>query len=179
MEYCETAAVTPAIELAKLALITSQDEEEDETDKARTDSSNDTDATLVDDLAPRSAFDRSPSPPVQLQTPKSPSGSVLGKRARDMDADSAMEVDTPAHTPPHPGTTVGSPMAEETAEFMQAEASSSRNVASGSGRDRDADVEMQDASQVGEKAPPPLPPRKARQTDDSVMMFGACAIGIV
>ncbi|KAI0756006.1 cysteine proteinase [Daedaleopsis nitida] len=170
MEYCESAAVTPAIELAKLALITSQDEEEDETDKARTDSSNDTDATLVDDLAPRSAFDRSPSPPVQLQSPKSPSGSVLGKRARDVDPENAMDVDTPAHTPPPPGTTVGSPMAEETAEFVQSEASSSRNVASGSGRE--ADVEMQDASQVGEKAPPPLPPRKARQTDDSVMMFG-------
>ena len=34
MEYCETAAVTPEVELAKLALVTSQDEEEDETRRA-------------------------------------------------------------------------------------------------------------------------------------------------
>ncbi|KAJ6520185.1 hypothetical protein C8R45DRAFT_808330 [Mycena sanguinolenta] len=48
LEYCEDPAVTPAIELAKLALVTSKDEEEDE-DKGGTDSSNDTDATLVED----------------------------------------------------------------------------------------------------------------------------------
>jgi ubiquitin carboxyl-terminal hydrolase 25/28 len=48
LEYCETAAVTPNLELAKLALVTSKDEEEDE-DKGGTDSSNDTDATLVED----------------------------------------------------------------------------------------------------------------------------------
>ncbi|KAJ7459049.1 hypothetical protein B0H11DRAFT_2060211 [Mycena galericulata] len=48
LEYCEAAAVTPHLELAKLALVTSKDEEEDE-DKGGTDSSNDTDATLVDD----------------------------------------------------------------------------------------------------------------------------------
>lgn len=48
LEYCEDAAVTPALELAKLALVTSKDEEEDE-DKGGTDSSNDTDATLVED----------------------------------------------------------------------------------------------------------------------------------
>ncbi|KAJ7665439.1 hypothetical protein DFH06DRAFT_1187350 [Mycena polygramma] len=48
LEYCEHPAVTPALELAKLALVTSKDEEEDE-DKGGTDSSNDTDATLVED----------------------------------------------------------------------------------------------------------------------------------
>ncbi|KAJ6463744.1 hypothetical protein DFH09DRAFT_1226880 [Mycena vulgaris] len=48
LEYCEAAAVTPNLELAKLALVTSKDEEEDE-DKGGTDSSNDTDATLVED----------------------------------------------------------------------------------------------------------------------------------
>ena len=58
MEYCESPAVTPELELAKLALVTSQDEEEDETDRAGTDTSNDTDATLVDDMAPRSTFDQ-------------------------------------------------------------------------------------------------------------------------
>lgn len=48
LQYSETPAVTPAMELAKLALVTSKDEEEDE-DKGGTDSSNDTDATLVED----------------------------------------------------------------------------------------------------------------------------------
>ncbi|KAF7307239.1 USP domain-containing protein [Mycena indigotica] len=48
LQFSEDAAVTPALELAKLALVTSKDEEEDE-DKANTDSSNDTDATLVEE----------------------------------------------------------------------------------------------------------------------------------
>lgn len=48
LETCQAAAVTPNRELAKLALVTSKDEEEDE-DKGGTDSSNDTDATLVED----------------------------------------------------------------------------------------------------------------------------------
>jgi len=42
--------VTLMIELAKLALLTSRDEDEDEADKGGTDSSNDTDATLADDV---------------------------------------------------------------------------------------------------------------------------------
>ncbi|KAJ7269369.1 hypothetical protein B0H12DRAFT_34857 [Mycena haematopus] len=54
LEYCEDPAVTPAIELAKLALVTSKDEEEDE-DRGGTDSSNDTDATLVEDGPARPA----------------------------------------------------------------------------------------------------------------------------
>ena len=53
MEHCKTATVTPELELAKLALVTSQDEEEDETDKGVHGlRSNDTDATLVDEMAP-------------------------------------------------------------------------------------------------------------------------------
>jgi ubiquitin carboxyl-terminal hydrolase 25/28 len=66
LEYCEDPAVTPALELAKLALVTSKDEEEDE-DKGGTDSSNDTDATLVEDGLPRiSASDQPPlSSPTQ------------------------------------------------------------------------------------------------------------------
>ena len=52
VEYCDAVAVTPAIDVAKLALVTSQDEEEDETDNAGTDSSNGTDATLIDYMAP-------------------------------------------------------------------------------------------------------------------------------
>ena len=183
LEFCETAAVTPAIELAKLALVTSQDEEEDETDKAGTDSSNDTDATLVDDMAPRSSFDRLSPPATQLQSPKSPSGSVLGKRSRDRDGESAMDVDTPAHTPPGPSAASppnmkASRSGEEAASFIEnAIGSSSKRPAAGKG-DPDPDVEMKEDSSsqavANAKVPPPLPPRKARQTDDSVMMFGMC-----
>ncbi|KAJ7109846.1 hypothetical protein C8R44DRAFT_883885 [Mycena epipterygia] len=60
LEYCEDAAVTPALELAKLALVTSKDEEEDE-DKGGTDSSNDTDATLVEDGPARITASDQPS----------------------------------------------------------------------------------------------------------------------
>ncbi|KAJ7070745.1 hypothetical protein C8F01DRAFT_1046433 [Mycena amicta] len=48
LQYSQDASVTPALELAKLALVTSKDEEEDE-DKGGTDTSNDTDATLVEE----------------------------------------------------------------------------------------------------------------------------------
>ncbi|KAJ7754991.1 hypothetical protein DFH07DRAFT_496988 [Mycena maculata] len=65
LEYCEAAAVTPHLELAKLALVTSKDEEEDE-DKGGTDSSNDTDATLVDDGPAR--ITASDQPPVSSPT---------------------------------------------------------------------------------------------------------------
>ncbi|RPD69337.1 cysteine proteinase [Lentinus tigrinus ALCF2SS1-7] len=183
MKMCENAAVTPAVELAKLALVTSQDEEEDETeaDKAGTDSSNDTDATLVDDMAvaARPAFDCSSSP---LQSPKSPSGSVLGKRPRE--AESAMDVDarsqtmslSPRSSPPTTDSVASSKGHEATSFIEEAIASSSSSSVMtakrpAEGANADTDVEMKDESQVA-KAPPPLPPRKARQTDDSVMMFG-------
>ena len=49
LEYCDQAAVTPSMDLAKLALVTSQDEDEDDlSGGSSTDASNDTDATLVD-----------------------------------------------------------------------------------------------------------------------------------
>ena len=78
LEYHQTAAITPTIELAKLALVTSRDEEEDEVDRGGTDSSNDTDATLVEDAPSRiSTTEQSPHSP--LRSPDS----VLGKRLRD------------------------------------------------------------------------------------------------
>lgn len=49
LESSDNPAVTPTVELAKLALITSKDEEEDDFERGGTDTSNDTDATLVDD----------------------------------------------------------------------------------------------------------------------------------
>lgn len=171
MEYCENPAITPEIELAKLALVTTQDEEEDEADKAGTDSSNDTDATLVDDMAPRSAYDRAPSSPLQSQ---SPTGSVLGKRTRD--GESGMDLDAPRVASPTERVEAAkrgaSPpqTASDTTEVIQdAVASSSKLPVAES----PVDVEMKDESQAGKA--PPLPPRKPRPTDESVMMFGTCS----
>ncbi|KAF5383997.1 hypothetical protein D9757_006974 [Collybiopsis confluens] len=110
MEFADNPAVTPSIELAKLALLTSKDEEDDDVSidsngsngKTGTDASNDTDATLVEDglgapsLAslPKSELtlsaeqqqqnpvsSSSPRSPRSPPSPKSPS-SVLGKRTR-------------------------------------------------------------------------------------------------
>ena len=170
MEYCETAAVTPELELAKLALVTSQDEEEDETDRAGTDSSNDTDATLVDDMAPRPSRAPAPSPP---PIPQSPTGSVLGKRHRDADGN-AMDVDTPAQSPR--GMSPRTPGSDPSMFIEEAIASSSRMSPEKKPATTGAsgDVEMKEESQ-GAKAPP-LPPRK-RPTDDSTMMFGKLEVG--
>ncbi|KAI0363306.1 cysteine proteinase [Pilatotrama ljubarskyi] len=169
MEYCENPAITPEIELAKLALVTTQDEEEDDADKAGTDSSNDTDATLVDDMVPRPTYDRASSSPLQ-----SPAGSVLGKRSRD--GDSGMDVDAAAPTASPSeraeATKAASPpptqqQTQDATEFIEdAIASSSKLRAT----DTAADVEMKDETQANKA--PPLPPRRPRPTDESVMMFG-------
>jgi len=52
LEHADIASVTPTMELAKLALVTSKDEEDD-IEQTATDSSNDTDDTLVEDAPPR------------------------------------------------------------------------------------------------------------------------------
>ncbi|KAL6303937.1 cysteine proteinase [Sparassis latifolia] len=169
LEYCEVPAVTPTIDLAKLALVTSQDEEEDDQDHERTgtDSSNDTDATLVEDApGPRSTYDRSSNSPPPLTC----SDSILGKRPRDtassMDVDasslSPQTVDSPVHSP----TTVDPRMLTQPYESV---ASSSKLQPP----EQTGDVEMRDETEpfAGPKAPP-LPPRKPRPVDDSVMMFG-------
>jgi ubiquitin carboxyl-terminal hydrolase 25/28 len=88
LEYADNPAVTPELELAKLALVTSKDEEEEDVGHARTDGSNgsaDTDATLVEDAPLRGS-------PVRGGSPLSP-GSVLGKRAREVGAPLAKDED--------------------------------------------------------------------------------------
>lgn len=109
LESCDNPAVTPTVELAKLALITSKDEEEDDFERGGTDTSNDTDATLVDDgpsgshhmlTAEPAQFTSQPNPadvplPLSAASPgsiytgpgspgegSSSSSSVLGKRTR-------------------------------------------------------------------------------------------------
>lgn len=86
--------MTPTLELAKLALVTSRDEEEDEIDKSGTDSSNDTDATLVEDSPSRPSAETSSSP---LAGGKS----VLGKRGRELDRKgNEMDVESPISQSP-------------------------------------------------------------------------------
>lgn len=131
LEYCEDPAVKPTIELAKLALVTSKDEEEEEGDKAGTDSSNDTDVTLVEDGPTRV------SAPLETMTasPVQSSFSILGKRSRgtgskmDIDTPDADKdkdyvivskpgtpVQTPAELPPESQTTTGSDIEMSEAE---------------------------------------------------------------
>lgn len=159
--------MTPTIELAKLALVTSQDEEEEDQDQDRTgtDSSNDTDATLVDDAPPRlsSSFDRSPGSP-DLGS----SATVLGKRHRDLRSE--MDVDNPSgvSSARDATSTVSLPPLSE----PQAVASSSKLGST----DRNDDAPMTDVSadiHVSSHAEgPSLSSRKSRHLDDSVMMFG-------
>jgi ubiquitin carboxyl-terminal hydrolase 25/28 len=163
MEYCEASAITPNMELAKLALVTSRDEEEDEADKGGTDSSNDTDATLVEDGPSRFPVS-DVSPVAQASTPP-------------LDQSNSKEGGP------------GSPMIEsptEKEDYVMISQAMSRGgsespppleEAGPSARlriDGDGDIVMNDIRTVAGplQKPPPLPTRKAT-VSDSVMMFGA------
>jgi ubiquitin carboxyl-terminal hydrolase 25/28 len=76
MECSSDLSVTPSLELAKLALVTSKDEEDEEilTRPDNTDSSNSTDATLVEESLPGLT-------PMNNATVEG-SSSILGKRGR-------------------------------------------------------------------------------------------------
>jgi ubiquitin carboxyl-terminal hydrolase 25/28 len=169
LEYCETAAVTPTIELAKLALVTSRDEEEDEVDKGGTDSSNDTDATLVDDGPSRfSVSEASPAP-------VSPN-SVLGKRPRDSERQgSEMLVDSPTSESKEGFVMISKPIppSRSTSPPPLEHIGPSTSKAPADAIDIDGDVDMDGDSRIvhSQNNPPPLPPRKP-ETSDSVMMFG-------
>jgi ubiquitin carboxyl-terminal hydrolase 25/28 len=168
LEHLHTAAITPTIELAKLALVTSRDEEEDEVDRGGTDSSNDTDATLVEDVPTRvSATEQPPHSPLRS------SGTVLGKRLRDDPRQRGeMDVDSPnpdSERDKDEFVLVSSPTSPLRSSTPQSPGEGSSSKVSKSGEA--VDVEMQDrASQPAQKAPP-LPPRK-NTISDSVMMFG-------
>ena len=167
LEYCEAASVTPTIELAKLALITSRDEEEDEVDndKGGTDSSNDTDATLVEDGPSRSSI----LAPLRASHSPNSSSSVLGKRPRDLERQHQMEVDSPLSQSPKerdgfvlvPSMTSSQPSDQIR---QSGEASSSKVHLT----DEDGDVQME--------TPPTAKPatnlRKRAEPSDSTMMFG-------
>jgi ubiquitin carboxyl-terminal hydrolase 25/28 len=165
LEYCEAAAVTPTIELAKLALITSRDEEEDEVDKGGTDSSNDTDATLVEDGPSRSSV----LAPLHTSQSPSSSSSVLGKRPYDLDRQrQEMDVDSPLAESPkeRDGFILVPSMSPQPSNQIQqsAEASSSKAHLT----DEDGDVQME----IAPAAKPAPPLRKRAEPSDSTMMFG-------
>ncbi|KAF8641193.1 hypothetical protein AX17_000828 [Amanita inopinata Kibby_2008] len=173
LEYCEAASVTPTIELAKLALVTSRDEEDDEADKGGTDSSNDTEATLVDDGPSRPSVTET-----SLPSPDSVTNAVLGKRSRDVILrrnSSEMDVDSSApDSPKDGGSFITAPSsASSLSPPPQGMAGSSRQpdpsavIIAGDGNE---DVEMEETP--SSRIPPPLPPRKPVVKSDSVMMFG-------
>ncbi|KAF9011085.1 hypothetical protein BDQ17DRAFT_1345443 [Cyathus striatus] len=147
LEYAEASAVTPSIELAKLALVTPRDEDEDEASSRATDSSNDTDATLVEDV-----------PRLVSSPTRSSSSSVLGKRPREIERrPSAMDVD---NSPPIGAEHAGSPLRDSSSPPPLEEipeASSSR---------------LPSKSMEQKSVPPPLPARKRPTVSDSTMMFG-------
>lgn len=169
LEYSETPSVTPSIELAKLALVTSKDEEDEEADKGGTDSSNDTDATLVDDGTSRYA-----SEPVQ-STPESPvrsPSSVLGKRSRDLNRErSKSDMDIDADLGPSlTRTSYSAPTLQASSSKLLAASASSASL------DADGDVIMRSNSPIHKKATA-RKPEVVRS--DSVMMFGNCPFNLL
>jgi ubiquitin carboxyl-terminal hydrolase 25/28 len=166
LEYCEAAAVTPTIELAKLALVTSRDEEEDEVDKGGTDSSNDTDATLVDDGPSRSSI----LTPLHTSQSSSSSSSVLGKRPRDLDPQRLeMEVDSPlSHSPKEKDGFVLVPSMNPPQSSDQNQQSAKASSSKAQLTDEDGDVQME----IAPTAKPAPTQRKQAEPSDSTMMFG-------
>ncbi|KAG6884779.1 hypothetical protein C0993_008340 [Termitomyces sp. T159_Od127] len=172
LEFAEEPAITPSIDLAKLALVTSRDEEEDEADsKGSTDSSNDTDATLVDDAPPRVAVTDTPAE--NMRSPTLAPNSILGKRPRDVESrqPSVMDLDSPLTFPSSPSRDdflSMTPSRQSSDSPPPLQTPPGMPEASGSGSYQ-VDVEMVDAPSV---KPPPLPPRKSSQKSESIMMFG-------
>lgn len=162
LEYCDSVAVTPTMDLAKLALVTPRDEEDDEIDKGGTDSSNDTDATLVED------------PPSRLTKSDSPN-SVLGKRSRDNHG-GPMEIDEDV-----PET---SALDAENNEYVMVShppsprrSKSPRIASAGSSTSQDVTLNLADRTEVVQTSgdtskKPPLPARKPTANSESVMLFG-------
>ncbi|KAF8257036.1 hypothetical protein EI94DRAFT_1774682 [Lactarius quietus] len=134
LEHADIASVTPTMELAKLALTTSS---------KRNRLVERTDATLVEDAPAPRADTGSP-----VGSPGASSSSVLGKRARDKEAD------------------VGSRMSIDSSRRRAGPSGLSASPGAGVA----TDVEMKDAEATAQSgAKPPLPQRK---TSESVMMFG-------
>ncbi|KAH8119745.1 cysteine proteinase [Phellopilus nigrolimitatus] len=175
MENSEVPAVTPTLELAKLALVTSKDEEEEDPERGGTDSSHSTDATLVDEPAPTAVLRESSSPQPKSPSPGSPgaspgASSVLGKRPRGFSRKKSDSV-----------TAEGGVVDEQEKDsyVLVSKPSGSNTPVAENDADTDGDVGMAETGpvgtvsspQTGSKAPP-LPPRQKTQSSGSDMMFG-------
>ena len=151
LEHADIASVTPTMELAKLALVTSKDEDDD-IEQTATDSSNDTDATLVEDAPPRAGVGTG-SP---VGSPGASSSSVLGKRSRDKEMGSRMSIDS----------------ITDKDNYVIISTSPDAGP-SGLGGATEVDAKDTEAPAQSGAKPPPLPPRK---TSESVMMFGTLGV---
>lgn len=191
LEYSETPAITPDLDLAKLALVTSKDEEEDEHGRndVGTDSSASTDATLVDEPLPMGPAPAPAPPPSASASPPasavlSPSPSVLGKRQRrarsapSMDVDIGVDADRDGFVVvPKPPSVNGTTNEHRRNWSGTSEPKGEGGEASSAGKD----VEMNVAEDNKENKPPPLPPRRKQEVNsESVMMFGMfCCSGFL
>lgn len=139
-------------------------------DRGGTASSNDTDATLVEDAPPRLV---STEP-----TPKSPSRSsstILGKRLRDgPQSKNDMEVDSPMSETDQRNNDgfvmVSSPASPVRVKSIIAESNNAASTQDTS-KSEIIDVEMRDVSKPDQKGAA-VGARKATANSDSVMMFG-------
>ena len=165
LEHAEEASVTPTMDLAKLALVTSRDEEDEEAESRGTDSSNDTDATLVEDSQSLGRFAAAES-----------ADTVLGKRARD---DKAMDVDEDS-SPKSPISDsekngyvmVSHPSSPRRSKSPRLDPTSSSS-SSFKSVSKEAGVKIsaqQSDEDVTKKST--LSERRAQTTTDSVMLFG-------
>ncbi|KAI5119718.1 hypothetical protein M0805_001432 [Coniferiporia weirii] len=173
LENSESPAVTPTLELAKLALVTSKDEEEEDSERGGTDSSHSTDATLVDEPATTTALRESNSPQPKSPSPTSPrASSVLGKRPRGF-----------SRKKPEGAAGTESNATEEhdkDSYVLVSKPSGSNTPITGPDADAEGDVEMSEvgsgsaaATSAQPSSKPPLPPRpKTQSTSGSDMMFG-------
>jgi ubiquitin carboxyl-terminal hydrolase 25 len=178
LEYSDTPAVTPDLELAKLALVTSKDEEEDEHGRndVGTDSSASTDATLVDEPVPIGPMPP-PAPPSASASPPasavmSPSPSVLGKRQRRARSVPSMDVDSTVEQDRDGFIMVSQPSSANGDHRRNWSGTSESKADGGEGASASKDVDMV-SSEDKENKPPPLPPRRKQEVhSESVMMFG-------
>jgi ubiquitin carboxyl-terminal hydrolase 25/28 len=159
MEFAENPAITPSLELAKLALVTSKDEEEDDANtsgstKPRTveasSSSASTDATLVEEAVAtaHNHLLHKPGGPSGLSSavpaPAQPS-SILGKRPRE--ADQLGDKTSEGGYPPKPRSPRrdGSPPPDKTMR-VEEPLNDVEMLGQSQQMDEDADMDMDNAS---------------------------------
>ncbi|KAG9018788.1 ubiquitin-specific protease ubp2 [Tulasnella sp. 427] len=162
LEWSTEQSVKPELELAKLALVTSKDEEDDvnsERSDATNASSMRSQSTLVEEPLPMGALVQ--AVPRDAGSPSSSTGAVADDSA-PASPPVAESSETARHgslEPTHKSTVDG---------FVVVDRPRRVTIAESTPKD-DEDVAMQDAGE-GKKNPPPLPPRK--KPTEGGMMFG-------